>query len=241
MVDRRRRARRACAAIRRGCRRRCSTCSATRSSSPSAASIALRVALRRSATATTLTLRFEVSDTGIGIEPDAARPAVRRLRAGRQLDHAPLRRHRARPGDHAPAGRADGRRRRRATASPARQHASGSRRACARTVARCAGDVALRAAAAGHEPGERARRMPARACWWPRTTPPTWRSRSSCCARSACVRRRGRRRRSRPCRWRWRGALRPGADGHADAGDGRPGRRARSARGPARTPCRSSR
>ena len=39
----------------------------------------------------------------------AARPAVPALRAGRRLDHAPLRRHRAGPVDLPPAGGADGR------------------------------------------------------------------------------------------------------------------------------------
>ena len=40
----------------------------------------------------------------------SGRRAVRAVLAGRQLDHAPVRRHRARPGDLEAAGRADGRR-----------------------------------------------------------------------------------------------------------------------------------
>ena len=57
-------------------------------------------------------------DTGIGMSDDAAGAAVPAVLAGRQLDHAALRRHRPRPVDRAPAGRADGRRRRRSKARP---------------------------------------------------------------------------------------------------------------------------
>ena len=59
-------------------------------------------------------VRCEVRDTGIGIPRrnrlDSLVPA---LLAGRRVHHAPLRRHRARPVDRAPPGRADGRRDRR--------------------------------------------------------------------------------------------------------------------------------
>ena len=56
-------------------------------------------------------LRFEVRDTGIGIPPGQAGEPLPALHAGRFLDHAALRRHRAGPG-HLPApGGADGRRR----------------------------------------------------------------------------------------------------------------------------------
>ena len=41
-------------------------------------------------------VRIDVADTGIGITPPGDRAAVRLLRAGRHVDHAPLRRHRAR-------------------------------------------------------------------------------------------------------------------------------------------------
>ena len=51
----------------------------------------------------------------------ADRQAVRAVRAGRQLDDAALRRHRARPGDHAPSGAADGRRGRRGQRAGTRQ------------------------------------------------------------------------------------------------------------------------
>ena len=51
-----------------------------------------------------------------------ARPPVPGLRAGRWLDDAALRRHRPRPGHHAPAGRADGRHARRHERARRRQH-----------------------------------------------------------------------------------------------------------------------
>ena len=67
-------------------------------------------------------VRFDVTDTGIGISRNAIGQAVRLLRAGRHLDHAPLRRHRPRPGDLAPARRADGRRDRRRLDAGRGQH-----------------------------------------------------------------------------------------------------------------------
>ena len=48
-------------------------------------------------------------DTGIGIPPEKQRADLRAVRAGRQLDHAQVRRHRPGAGDLAAAGRADGR------------------------------------------------------------------------------------------------------------------------------------
>ena len=63
-------------------------------------------------------VRFEVADTGIGIDPTALDADVRAVHAGRRLDDAAVRRHRARPGDRARARRADGRHDRRARASP---------------------------------------------------------------------------------------------------------------------------
>ena len=54
-------------------------------------------------------LHFAVRDTGIGIPAGEAGAGLRGLRAGRQLDDAQVRRHRAGPGDLHPAGRADGR------------------------------------------------------------------------------------------------------------------------------------
>ena len=65
-----------------------STCWATPSSSPSAAAASPR-GPRRPAT-----LHLSVSDTGIGMSPRADRAPLRALRAGRQLDHPALRRHR---------------------------------------------------------------------------------------------------------------------------------------------------
>ena len=75
------------------------------------------------------TLRVEVTDTGIGIAPDELGAAVRAVHAGRRLDHAPVRRHRPRPGDLAPARRADGRRAERRQRAAARAARSASPRA----------------------------------------------------------------------------------------------------------------
>jgi two-component system sensor histidine kinase/response regulator len=60
-----------------------------------------------------LLVRFEVTDTGIGIAPEKTRQPVPCLRAGRRLDHPQVRRHRPRPGHHATPGGTDGRRSRR--------------------------------------------------------------------------------------------------------------------------------
>ena len=57
-----------------------------------------------------LVVRFEVSDTGIGIPETEPATALRAVHAGRRLDDAALRRHRPRPGDLAPPGRRHGRR-----------------------------------------------------------------------------------------------------------------------------------
>ena len=54
-----------------------------------------------------------VTDTGIGLGAEQCRPAFQTLRAGRQLDHAAIRRDRAWPFDRAAAGAAHGRRCRR--------------------------------------------------------------------------------------------------------------------------------
>ena len=61
---------------------------------------------------------FAVADTGIGIAPTSIERAVRAVLAGRRLDHPPLRRHRPRARDLAPARRADGRRARRRQSTP---------------------------------------------------------------------------------------------------------------------------
>ena len=50
-----------------------------------------------------------MTDTGIGIDPGQDRTDLRPVRPGRRLDHPDLRRDRAGPDDHLPAGRADGR------------------------------------------------------------------------------------------------------------------------------------
>ena len=57
-------------------------------------------------------LRIKVADTGIGLTDEQREPAVPAVRAGRQLDHAPLRRHRPRPVDRAPPRRGHAGRRR---------------------------------------------------------------------------------------------------------------------------------
>ena len=82
----------------------------------------VRVERRAAPTTATRVLRVEVRDTGIGIDADAARAAVRAVHAGRRVDHPALRRHRPRAGDLAPPRRDDGRR---ADApSPSRGHGS---------------------------------------------------------------------------------------------------------------------
>ena len=109
-------------------------------------------------------------DTGIGIAPRAARAAVRAVHAGRHVDHAAVRRHRAGPRDLAPAGRDHG------------------RRADRRVRARPRERVPLAAPVRGRrrralEPA-RARRCcrPRRACSSSTTTPPTARSCAPTCA-----------------------------------------------------------
>ena len=111
---RRRRAEGACAATRCACARSSATTSATRSSSPRRARCAC--AARRLDAATRV--RFEVHDTGPGIDEATQRAAVHALHAGRRVDHAALRRHRPGPVDLPRTGHADGRRGGRATARP---------------------------------------------------------------------------------------------------------------------------
>ena len=135
----------------------------------------------RGATGDDVELRFEVTDTGIGIEPAQLDAPVRVLLAGRQLDDAPLRRHRPRPGDLAPARRADGRRHRRRVRARRRQplHLHG-----------------LAAGGPGRAPDRaaRGRRCP-RTCapWSSTTTSPTARSSRRTCARATCAASRPRR------------------------------------------------
>ena len=61
--------------------------------------------------ADSLMVRFEVQDTGIGIAPGERGKTILDLRAGRQLDHSQIWRHRSGPGDHQAPGGIDGRRR----------------------------------------------------------------------------------------------------------------------------------
>ena len=97
-------------------------------------------------------MRFDVRDTGIGI--DAGRPgeAVPAVHPGRHLDQPPLRRHRPRPVDLAPSRRADGRHDRASRASPARARRSAFSCRSARRQRR-----------GGHDCGRRRARWPARA------------------------------------------------------------------------------
>ncbi|MCK7581234.1 MAG: hypothetical protein MZV65_40085 [Chromatiales bacterium] len=71
--------------------------------------------------------RFEVQDTGIGIDEPAQKPRLQRLRPGRQLHHAALRRHRPGAGDRQAPGADDARPDRRRTASRGAGPCSGSK------------------------------------------------------------------------------------------------------------------
>ena len=76
--------------------------------------------------ADTVTIRFEIADTGIGISPDGRRTAVSVVFAGRQLDDAPLRRHRPRARHREASGRSSWAARSASRASSARAARSGS-------------------------------------------------------------------------------------------------------------------
>ena len=67
-------------------------------------------------------VRFDITDTGIGISPEGRTPAVSVVLPGRRLDHAQVRRHGSRAGDLEAAGRADGRRNRRRERAGQGQH-----------------------------------------------------------------------------------------------------------------------
>ena len=92
-------------ATRRGCGRSCSTCSATRSSSPSAAASTVRAGTAPLGDGAATCHASSVDRHRHRPRRRAAGAPVPAVRAGRQLDHAPLRRHRPRPLDRAPAGR----------------------------------------------------------------------------------------------------------------------------------------
>ena len=98
---------RCCRATRPGWRRWSPTWSPTRSSSPSEGGVI--VARPPPRTDDRVRLCVEVSDTGVGVSRTSWR-TLRPVHAGRLLDHADLRRHRARPGDLAGDRRGDGRR-----------------------------------------------------------------------------------------------------------------------------------
>ena len=151
-------------ATRAGSARSSSTWSATRSSSPSAA--------RSSSTST---VRVADGRRGLPALHRAATPAsasppieqaadLRGLRAGRQLDHPQVRRHRPGPDDLRQAGRADGRDGSGSRARPA----GGSTFHFTARLGRVSADAERRRAAA--EPIEPQRTCP---CWSSTTTPPT--------------------------------------------------------------------
>ena len=68
--------------------------------------VVIAVDVEASAEPAAIRLHVAVTDTGIGIPAEQARPAVSAVRPGRQLDDAPVRRHRPRAG-HQPASRRD--------------------------------------------------------------------------------------------------------------------------------------
>ena len=107
-------------------------------------------------------IRFAVSDTGIGIEPDRLRAIFELVHSGRQLDHTPLRRERTGPRHFEAAGGADG------------------RQYCRREHSRTWLDVFVRSRIAQRAPGffrrDRRSAAPSTACEvassWPRTPRP---------------------------------------------------------------------
>ena len=137
--------------------------------------VVLRVTLDEAA-GDAVVVRFEVRDTGIGIDPELQVAPLPVLRPGRRLDHPPLRRHRPRPRHLEAARRADGRRDRRREPPRPRQHLLVHR------APRAAGPGGVRRA----RPPPRASR--AGACSWWTTTRPTGRSSSSSSATGACAR-----------------------------------------------------
>ena len=104
-----RRARRPGRATPAGCGRSSSTWSATRSSSPSGARSSSAVEARVADATARSCLALRRQRHRHRHPAREAADALRGLRAGRQLDDAQVRRHRAGPGDLGPAGRADGR------------------------------------------------------------------------------------------------------------------------------------
>ena len=86
-----------------------------------AGTVAVRVSAKPGSQGSSL-VRIEVSDTGIGIDPDKLAAHVRALHAGRCLDDARLRRHGPGPGDRARDRRDDGREDRRRQRARSRQH-----------------------------------------------------------------------------------------------------------------------
>ena len=165
-----------CAATSTGCARCSRTCSPTRSSSPT---LGRGLGARRGRAPgrrPRARCASRSRDTGHRHRPAAARAAVRAVHAGRHLDHAAVRRHRARARDLAPARLDDG------------------RRADRRVRARPGQHVPLRDPARGRRRRAPEPALARRACRRTRasssstTTPPTARSCArTCAAASPCA------------------------------------------------------
>ena len=170
------RARRSSSATRSGCGRSSSTWSATRSSSPSSGEVvvAVREEARGDGCVTPALQRARHRHRHSRREAGAASS---RRSAGRRLDDAQVRRHRARPGDLVAAGRADGRPDLGRERAGQRQHVPLHRRARHRPAA---------APAPPRRPGAAARSC---RCWSSTTTRRTAASSTSLLAAGACGRR----------------------------------------------------
>lgn len=161
-----------------------------------------------------ITIRCTITDTGIGIPPKLV-PPVPALRTGRHLDHAPLRRHWAWPGDQRSGWRGPCTVK---SASKARRH-----RSSFWFTAQLKPGHALPASTPARLPPAHHRRG-AQACWR-KTMPSMPRSPAICCTAPAS-RLTAHTTAPKPALAR-RQPVRPGADGHADAGHGRAGRHPR--------------
>ncbi|MCK7502242.1 MAG: hypothetical protein MZW92_79355 [Comamonadaceae bacterium] len=108
----------ACSAIRAGCARCSPTWSATPSSSPSSGEIVVSVARLERHERRLPRCSSRCATPASASPPTSSGELFQRVRPGRHLDHAQIRRHRPRPGDLYPTGRSDGRPRSGSKASP---------------------------------------------------------------------------------------------------------------------------